>query len=415
MMQRVLGLGGAVLLGLGSILGTGVFVSLAIAGETAGAMVLLALVLAALLAIGNGLSSAALAAKHPVSGGTYEYGYRELNPTLGFAAGWLFLCAKSASFASAALGAGAYAAALFGIQEPLAPRLIAVASVLVVSALSATGVKRGNAANAALVSVTILGLVLFAILGWSRAATNGVALTFEGAIAWPKVWEATALIFVAYTGYGRIATLGEEVKDPARTVPRAVVVTLVVTLALYLAVALGALLPLGGEAFRDARAHGAAAPLSDMAKTMQSPVIASLLAVASVTAMLGVQLNLSLGLSRVALAMGRRKDLPAALAKLSPAHATPAVASWVIGGVVALLAGTLELRASWSFSAFTVLVYYALTNLAAWRMRRNVLSAFGLIACLGLAPWVDPQAALAGLVLIGAGFGARAAAQKLAS
>ena len=103
-LQRELGLAGATVTGLGSILGTGVFVSLAIAAGITGPSVILAIVLAAGLALCNALSSAQLAAAHPISGGTYEYGYKYLSPRLGFTAGWLFLCAKTASAATAALG-----------------------------------------------------------------------------------------------------------------------------------------------------------------------------------------------------------------------------------------------------------------------------------------------------------------------
>src|SRR5690606_16718435 len=92
-LHRSVGLAGAVLLGLGSIVGTGVFVSLGLAADAAGAMMPIALLIAGLVAICNGLSSAQLAAAHPVSGGTYEYGYRYLSPWAGYGAGWLFLCA----------------------------------------------------------------------------------------------------------------------------------------------------------------------------------------------------------------------------------------------------------------------------------------------------------------------------------
>ena len=113
-LARVVGTPGAILLGLGSIVGTGAFVSIGIAAGVAGPSVVVATALAALLAACNGLSSAQLAADHPVSGGSYEYGYKHVSPRVGFMAGWMFLSAKSASAATAALGLAGYALDVVG-------------------------------------------------------------------------------------------------------------------------------------------------------------------------------------------------------------------------------------------------------------------------------------------------------------
>ncbi len=202
------------MLGLGSIVGTGVFVSLGIAAGIAGPAVILAIVLAALVAACNGLSSAQLAANHPVSGGTYEYGYRWLHPSLGFTAGWMFVCAKSASAATAALGFAAYMRNAVGSIHTNWLIPMALAAVVVLMALVLSGLRRSSMANAAIVSVTLLSLVFFVLAGFSTAVEKGAMnLTpiFRSESNSPPVvgfLEACALMFVAYTGYGRIATLG---------------------------------------------------------------------------------------------------------------------------------------------------------------------------------------------------------------
>jgi APA family basic amino acid/polyamine antiporter len=399
---------GAVLMGLGSIVGTGIFVSMGLAAGIAGPAVITAVALAAAVATCNGLSSAQLAASHPVSGGTYEYGYRYLGPSLGFVAGWMFLCAKSASAATAALGFGGYALAALGIADGRARIGLGVAAVLVLTAVVAGGMRRSNRTNAVIVTVTLAALAAFVIAGAPTAIAGAAHL--RGAVLGAGAREllhATALVFVAFTGYGRIATLGEEVREPARTIPRAIVIALLATLALYalvLAVAIGAV---GAGAL--AEATRAAAPLEAVAERLPWRQVRYLVALGAITAMLGVLLNLVLGLSRVVLAMARRGDLPPGLARVDARHASPRRAVAVTGLAIAGLTLLGSIRTTWSFSAFTVLLYYAITNLAALRLpaehRRypRWVSVLGLLACLGLAFWVDPKIWLVGLGLVAAG------------
>ncbi|HEX6203421.1 MAG TPA: APC family permease, partial [Thermoanaerobaculia bacterium] len=325
-LAREVGTGGAVLLGLGSILGTGVYVSLAIAAGAAGPAVVLAVALAGALAAATGLSSAQLAARHPVSGGTYEYGYRELSPALGFTAGWMFLCAKSASAATAALGFAGYllhAAEVAGWAAAARWHVpAAAATALGVTALVAGGIRRSNRANAAIVAVALGALVFFVVAGAPEAWRAGAAVYRpffapggeRGPLA--GLLYATALAFVAYTGYARIATLGEEMREPRRSIPRAIVVTLAVTVVVYAAVALVGVGVAGADGFA-AAVEGEAAPLGVLAEGFAGRAGWWILAAGATVAMIGVLLNLLLGLSRVLLAMGRRGDAPAAVARLS--------------------------------------------------------------------------------------------------
>ena len=416
-LRRELGIGDAVLLGLGSIVGTGVFVGTGIAAEVAGPSLILAIGLAGVLATFNGLSSAQLAASNPTSGGTYEYGYEYLNPVLGFTAGWMFLAAKSASAATAALGFAGYLDRLTGVGG--GGVLVAILAVAAITMLVSFGIRRSAIANAVIVAVTLLGLLWFAAAGSFEIDATQFTPFFGGGTT--GLLEATALMFVAYTGYGRIATLGEEVHDPQRTIPRAIIVTLVATVVLYLAVATTGIGAAGADALARATG-GTAAPLEVVAREFPGgAVTAKIVSVAAVTALLAVLLNLVLGLSRVALAMGRRGDLPGVVARIDDSGRTPFVAVPLVGLIIAGLAAFGSVRTTWTFSAFTVLVYYALTNLAAIRLpagaRRYpvVIAWLGLAGCLGLAFWVDVTAWTAGLGVIGVGLVWHAIAARLRS
>ena len=390
-LERELGLGGAIVTGLGSILGTGAFVAIALASSSWGDVVLVAVPAAALVASFNGLSSAFLAGRFPVAGGTYEYGYRTLGPWAGFAAGWLFLLAKTASAATAALGIALY----LGAGNRIAIGVIAVGAITI---LVVSGLRRSTWVNTALVLVTVSGLLTFTVAGLAGSEGNtGILNIATGDPGNTSLLGAIAFLFVAYTGYGRIATLGEEVKRPARTIPIAVVVTLVVAALLYMGVELGGR-SLGGEFWGSLLSLGLAP--ADLLAEPYSTVVA----VAAVTAMLGVLLNLILGLSRVWLAMGRRGDMPAGLAKLD-SHANPTRAVLVAGLVVALVVLLGDLRLAWSFSAMTVLLYYALTNLAALQLNpRRPTSWAGLASCVFLSFFVPLGVWLVGvsLLLLGA-------------
>lgn len=411
-LARVVGLPGAVLLGLGSILGTGVYVSIGLGASLANSAVVTAIAIAAVVAICNGLSSAQLAANHPVSGGTYEYGYRYAHPKLGFLAGWMFLCAKSASAATAALGVAGYALVALDAESFAYRTPIALGFVLLWTWIVAGGMRRSNLANTLIVSLTLLGLGAFVLGGL-------VTLQGEQTSAWQGWWpaeleartllEAVALLFVAFTGYGRVATLGEEVRDPARTIPRAVIATLALTAVIYVAV--GFVLVSLADPSELARITAAsAAPLEVMARSMNWPALAPWIGFTAITAMAGVLLNLLLGLSRVLLAMARRGDMPPGLARIEATRGSPAAAVWTIGVLIAALVLIGDVYATWSFSAFTVLIYYAITNLCALRLpteqRRfpRVFAWGGLASCLFLAFWVQPIYWLFGLGLIGVGF-----------
>ena len=422
-LRREIGLFGATLMGLGSILGTGAFVSIGIAAGISGPSVVLATALAALVATCNALNSAQLAAAHPVSGGAYEYGYRLLTPAIGFTAGWMFLCAKTASAATAALGFSGYALGMLNISGDKIHLAVALASVVLLTIVTLGGMRRSNTVNTVIVSTTIGALFAFVLgllpVAFQQGTTHFSPFFLSGDHGpTPPFLEATALMFVAFTGYGRIATLGEEVHDPTRTIPRAIVTTLSFSAGMYIVLATVAIAAAGAPRLSSATL-GDAAPLETLAHALTYAPIAWLVSLGAVTAMLGVLLNLILGLSRVLFAMARRQDMPGIFAGVGAKSAVPTAATLAIGGAIALLTLVGDVKTTWSFSAFTVLVYYAINNLAALRMplEDHLYPRFwawgGLASCVFLAFWVETHIWVIGLGLIIIGLVVRAACHVL--
>ena len=268
------------------------------------------------------------------------------------------------------------------------------------------GVKRSNLANALILGVVFSSLLIFVLAGLPGGLTGLTSREVAGDFSLGSLLQAAALMFVAYTGYGRIATLGEEVRAPRRTIPRAIITTLLVVMTLYVLVALTAALNLDGTVLRSA----GPGLLYAAANTFAGPWLLVILTLGALCAMLSVLLNLVLGLSRVLLAMAMRGDMPEGLAKLNEAGSSPTRAVLVMGIVVALITLVGDLGLTWSFSAFTVLCYYALTNLSALRLSLEErffprwVSVAGLLSCLGLAAFIQWPVVLVGLGILLLGF-----------
>lgn len=407
-LKRELGVVGATLMGLGSIVGTGVFVTIGIAAGIAGPGVILAIAIGAIVATCNGLNSAQLAANHAVSGGTYEYGYRYLTPALGFTAGWMFLVAKTASAATAALGFAGYLLNIGGLNSSwVVPT--ALVAVVMMTLVTLSGIRRSNITNTVIVSITLLSLGFFILACLPRAAEMGIEnLTPIFTTSPGAVLHSSALMFVAYTGYGRIATMGEEARSPRETIPKAMIVCLLLTMLLYMAVAIVGIGAVGANVLGSSTGQ-TAAPLEVAVRSVAGSGGAFILGIGAVTAMLGVLLNLILGLSRVLLAMGRRSDAPKFLARLNQQQTTPYWAVIFVGIAIALLVMLGNVKTTWSFSAFSVLIYYAITSFAALRLAPSErlypvwVGWLGLVSCLFLAFWVESSIWQVGLGLIVAG------------
>ena len=398
-LERRLGTFDAAVIGVGSMVGAGVFSAIGPAAESAGSWLVLGLAVAAFVAFCNAVASAQLAAQYPLSGGTYVYGREQLGPWWGFAAGWCFVTGKTASCAAMALTFGAYVAPGSGVVR----RLLGILAVVALTAVTLRGIERTARLTRWLVALSVGVLVLTVAILSTSGETDTGGLTVGEPDAY-GVLQAAGLLFFAFAGYARIATLAEEVRDPARTIPRAIVTALAAVLLLYLAVAVSALLVAGPDALAVS-----SAPLRTAVELAGADWAKPLVTAGAVVASLGALLALLAGVARTALAMGRNRDLPSRLAAVDPGRSVPVVAQIAVAAVVMLLVATIDLRGMLGFSSFGVLLYYAVANASAWtqedRARRwpRALQAAGLAGCLTLVVTLPPVSVVAGLAVLAVG------------
>lgn len=408
-LRRRLGLSDAVTIGLGSMIGAGIFAALAPAAHAAGSGLLLGLVLAAVVAYCNATSSARLAARYPASGGTYVYGRERLGDFWGYLAGWGFVVGKTASCAAMALTVGSY-------MWPGRAHAVAVAAVVALTAVNYAGVRRSAMLTRVIVAVVLAVLAAVAVAAFTRGDTDAGRLVIRDDATVGGVLQAAALLFFAFAGYARIATLGEEVRDPARTIPRAIPIALGITLVVYAVIAVAALTVLGPGALADA-----SAPLSDVVRAAGADQLVPVVRVGATVAALGSLLALILGVSRTTLAMARDRHLPHALAAVHPRFKVPHRAELAVGAVVAVAAATADVRGAIGFSSFGVLAYYAIANAAAWTLTPDegrparVVPALGLAGCLVLAFALPLTSVVSGAAVLAAGAAAFAARRALAA
>ncbi|MCX5012362.1 APC family permease [Streptomyces sp. NBC_00555] len=393
-LKRTLGVSDAVVVGLGAMVGAGIFAALAPAARAAGGALLAALGLAALVAYCNAHSSARLAARYPASGGTYVYGRERLGPFWGYLAGWGFVVGKTASCAAMALTVGAYV-------WPGQQRAVAVAAVVALTAANYGGVEK-SARIARLIVAAVLAVlagVVVACLSSDAADAGRLGTGDWGAVG---LLQGAGLLFFAFAGYARITTLGEEVRDPERTIPRAVPLALGIALLVYALVTVAALSVLGTDGLA-----GAAAPLADAVRAAGWPELTPVVRVGAALAALGSLLALVLGVSRTTLAMARDGHLPRTLAAVHPRRKVPHHAELAVGAVVAVLAATTDLRGAIGFSSFGVLAYYAIANASAWTLDSGVkgraVTAVGLSGCVVLACALPLASAVAGAAVLALG------------
>ena len=394
-LSRRLGTADAVVIGLGSMIGAGVFAVFAPAAAAAGSGLLIGLGVAAAVAYCNANSSARLAARYPQSGGAYVYGRERLGRFWGYLAGWSFVVGKTASCAAMALTVGLY-------LWPDGAHAIAVASVAVLTAVNYRGIRKSAALTRVIVAATCAVLAgVVAVAATSGVAQSGRLVPAGGGAG---VLQAAGLLFFAFAGYARIATLGEEVRDPVRTIPRAIPLALSITLAVYGAVAVTVLSVLGPD-----RLASSSAPLADAVTACGAAGFAPVVRAAAAVAALGSLLSLILGVSRTTLAMARDGHLPGTLAAVHPRFRVPYRAEVAVGVLVAVLAAVADIREAIGFSSFAVLVYYAIANAAALTLAGRpvgrVVPAVGLAGCLLLVVFLPASSALTGLAVAAIGAG----------
>ncbi|MDV3125706.1 amino acid permease [Mycobacterium sp. 21AC1] len=372
------------------MIGAGIFAALAPAAAAAGTGLLIGLAVAAVVAYCNATSSARLAARYPQSGGTYVYGRERLGEFWGHTAGWSFIVGKTASCAAMALTVGVY-------LWPQFAHAVAVAAVVALTVVNYAGIQKSALLTRVIVAVVlaVLAAVVVIVIGSGSADGSRLAL---GDVTTGGVLQAAGLLFFAFAGYARIATLGEEVRDPARTIPRAIPIALGITLCVYAVVAITVLAALGGAGLA-----AAPAPLVNAVVAAGAPHWQPVVRIGAAVAALGSLLALILGVSRTTLAMARDRHLPHLLAAVHPRFGTPHRAEVVVGIVVAVLAAVVDLRGAIGFSSFAVLLYYAIANASAWTLGRRVIPATGLVGCLVLAFALPPASVTAGAAVVAVG------------
>lgn len=394
-LARRLGFFDAVVIGLGAMIGAGVFAAIGPAAGAAGSGLLVGLALAAVVAYCNATSSAQLAAVYPESGGTYVYGRERLGDFWGYLAGWGFVVGKTASCAAMALTFGAYASSEW--RRPLG-----VAAVVALTAVNYQGVRKTAWLTRVIVAVVLAALaavVVGALFGGEASADNLGPITSAG--GWAGVLESAGLLFFAFAGYARLATLGEEVVDPSRTIPRAIPLALGLTLVVYATVAVSALLAAGPDALA-----GSDAPLDTAVRAGSLDELVPVVRVGGTVAALGVLLSLIVGVSRTAFAMAANGELPRWLDAVHPRHRVPHHAELAVGVLVAAVVLVADLRGAIGFSSFAVLTYYAIANVSAWTLpeqqRRwpRPLAGLGVVGCVVLAFTLPSQSVVGGFVVL---------------
>jgi APA family basic amino acid/polyamine antiporter len=390
-LQRRLGIFDAVTIGLGSMIGAGIFVALGPAAAAAGSGLLIGLAVAAVVAYCNATSSARLAALYPQSGGTYVYGRERLGEFWGYTAGWSFVVGKTASCAAMALTVGYYV-------WPEGAHAVAVAAVVALTVVNYAGIQKSAMLTRIIVAfvLAVLAAVVVIVLGFGDV--DGSRLELGDDVSIRGVLEAAGLLFFAFAGYARIATLGEEVRDPARTIPRAIPIALGITLIVYAVVAVAVIGELGSAALASA-----SAPLADAVRAAGFPGWEPVVRAGAAVAALGSLLALILGVSRTTLAMARDRHLPHALAAVHPRFKTPHRAEVVVGVVVAVVAALVDVRGAIGFSSFAVLMYYAIANASAFTLGRRVIPTIGLFGCLVLAFLQPISSVLVGAAVVAIG------------
>ncbi len=408
-LARRLGTFDAVVIGLGSMIGAGVFSAFAPAAAAAGSALLIGLALAAGVAYCNAVASAQLAARYPTSGGTYVYGRERLGAWWGFIAGWGFVIGKTASCAAMALTFAAYAIPGAAWLQ----RVVGIAAVVALTAVNLRGITRTAALARLLVagSLVALGVVVLVALAGGHADVGILSLGGSAPSAY-GILQSAGLLFFAFAGYARIATLGEEVREPERTIPRAIPLALGIVVAVYLLVGGAALLVAGPAAIA-----ASSAPLATTVEAAGAAWALPVVRIGAVLASLGALLALIAGIGRTALAMAREGDLPRTLAAVDHLQQVPRRAELAVALAVVVLVATTDLRGAIGFSSFGVLTYYAIANASAWtqpagqRRWPRALNAAGLIGCLALVATLPLPAIVAGLVMFAIGLAGRGVAQ----
>jgi APA family basic amino acid/polyamine antiporter len=394
-----IGLFSATAIGIGTIIGAGIFVVTGIVAGLAGPAIIISMMIAGIIAILNALSFSELSAFLPREGGVYVFAHELISSDVGFIAGWMWVLSNIFVGAAVSLGFAHYIAAIF---QPIPVKLAATIICFVFIVLNYLGVRRTTVLNNVLVSTKLFILTFFVVLGVGYF--NGSYFTPFAPMGSFGILQGSALIFFAYTGFARITTMAEEVKDPSRTIPRSIILALVTSTVIYLFVSLTAVGLVGYTGLSET-----GSPLVQAMKITGSQAAVSLVAMGAIVATTSVLLTTILGVSRVTFAMARNNDFPKFLSKIHPKYETPYYAIWITGLLMILAIVFADLTRVVAVSTFASLIYYLIANLAALRLHgkarhySSFVPAISLFSCLGLLIFLTFDSWIIGVIALGIG------------
>jgi APA family basic amino acid/polyamine antiporter len=385
-LKREIGLFGATALGIGAIIGSGIFIVTGIVAGVAGPAMIFSVLIAGFIAIFSALSVAELSAYLPAEGGTYAYAQNLISPFAGFLAGWIWIFSNIFVGAAVSLGFAHYFATIF----PSVPvTLIAAVICLAFIGINYRGVKESVLFNNLLVTLKVLILLFFVAFGAGFIRPGSFTpLAPAGSLG---VLGGASLIFFAYTGFARVTIMAEEVKDPETIIPRSIYLALGISTVIYLMVSAVAI----GLAGAPALAHSGS-PLADAMNATSTPVAVLVISLGAMIATASVLLTTILGISRIVFSMARNSDLPRLFSRIHPRFGTPHYAIVITGAgmIAALLLADLALVVS--VSTFAMLLFYLIANIAALRLPRDHrlypswVPALGALSCAGLIVFLTP-------------------------
>lgn len=402
-LKRTLNLFDATAIGIGAIIGAGIFVVLGIAIGYAGPAVIFSIIIAGVVASFTAFSFAELGSAIPKEGGAYTYAYELLSPNIAFIIGCLWIFAQIVAGVAISIGFASYFTALFPI---LPVKVVAVSAALVLTGLNLIGIKKSSTVNNILVAVKIAILTLFIVFGLLLVQTQNFIGTSPNGIY--GVLQGAGFIFFAYLGFGRIATLGEEVKKPQRTMPLAILSALVISVIIYVLTAITAT---GLVDYRTLAGSGS--PIAVAAQATGNLTLVTAVSLGALVATSSVLLTNLIGLSRVSFSMARNGQLPKTVAKVSSKLGTPYVAILSMGGLLVILTIFLNLVQSAAITSFALLLTHVTVNLSAIMLRKKkpnlakfkaplfpLVSVLGLCSCIILMFSLPMEAWIVGAVAV---------------
>jgi APA family basic amino acid/polyamine antiporter len=397
-LHRGIGLFDATTIGIGAIIGGGIFVVTGIAAGLAGPALIISMVISAAISSFTAFSFSKLSVILPKEGGVYGFAYEFISPFAGFTAGWMWIFSNIFVGAAVSLGFASYFVALF---PSLSIKVVAIVVCSFFTILNLVGIRRSAMINSILVSAKVLILLFFIGFGFFYVTgSNFVPFAPNGSLG---VLQGSALIFFAYAGFARITLLAEEVKDPSRTIPRSILLALGISTVIYL---LTSFVAVGLVGYVNLSASSS--PLAEAIGVTGSHLAVSLISVGAMMATASVLLTTILGVSRVVFAMARNNDIPKLLSSIHSKFKTPYYAVAVTGILMILAIVFTDFTRLVAVSSFAVLLYYSLANLAAIRLSRrknhfSIISAVGLFSCLGLLAFLAIDSWIIGTIGVAAG------------